>query len=390
MVSFNDELENRLLKMKEKGLYRTLKTMQSAPETEVDIDGRKQLVCSSNNYLGLSNDRRLIRAAQNAVETFGVGSSGARLTTGNTLLHERLEKKLASFKKTESALLFSSGYLANIGVLSSIPGKSDVILSDQLNHASIIDGCRLSRAHTVIYEHINMADLEKKLEDTGQYERRFIVTDGVFSMDGTLAPLPEIMKLAEKYKAYVIVDDAHATGVLGKTGGGTSEHFHVHPDIIIGTLSKAVGTEGGFVAGSHTLIDFLRNHARTFIFQTAMSPAICTASYTALEIIGKSTEKRSRLFGAIEEITKRLKDMGFNVKGGMTPIVAVLIGDSTKAVSFSQRLQSKGIYTSAIRPPTVAEGQSRIRITITSEYKDNEIERILESFYVTGKEMKVI
>jgi 8-amino-7-oxononanoate synthase len=389
-VSFNDELENRLSQMKEKGLYRTLKTMQSAPETEVEIDGRKQIVCSSNNYLGLSNDRRLIRAAQDAVETFGIGSSGARLTTGNTLLHEQLEKKLALFKKTESALLFSSGYLANIGVLSSIPGKSDVILSDQLNHASIIDGCRLSRAHTVIYEHVNMVELKKKLEATGQYERRFIVTDGVFSMDGTLAPLPEIMKLAEKYKAYVIVDDAHATGVLGKTGGGTSEHFHVQPDIIIGTLSKAVGTEGGFVTGSRILIDFLRNHARTFIFQTAMSPAICAASYTALEIIEKSDEKRSRLFAAVGEITKRLKDMGFNVKGGMTPVVAVLIGSSTKAVSFSQRLQSKGIYTSAIRPPTVAEGQSRIRITITSEYKDNEIERILDSFYITGKEMKVI
>jgi 8-amino-7-oxononanoate synthase len=389
-VSFNDELENRLSHMKEKGLYRTLKTMQSAPGTEVDIDGRKQLVCSSNNYLGLSNDKRLIRAAQDAIETFGIGSSGARLTTGNTSLHEQLEKKLASFKKTESALLFSSGYLANIGVLSSIPGKSDVILSDQLNHASVIDGCRLSRAHTVIYEHVNMVDLKQKLEATGQYERRFIVTDGVFSMDGTLAPLPEIMKLAEKYKAYVIVDDAHATGVLGKTGGGTSEHFHVQPDIIIGTLSKAVGTEGGFVAGSRILIDFLRNHARTFIFQTSMSPAICAASYTALEIIEKSDEKRSRLFAAVGEITKGLKGMGFNVKGGMTPVVAVLIGSSTKAVSFSQSLQSKGIYASAIRPPTVAEGQSRIRITITSEYKDNEIERILDSFYITGKEMKVI
>lgn len=389
-MSFNDELENRLSHMKEKGLYRTLKTMQSAPGTEVDIDGRKQLVCSSNNYLGLSNDKRLIRAAQDAIETFGIGSSGARLTTGNTSLHEQLEKKLASFKKTESALLFSSGYLANIGVLSSIPGKSDVILSDQLNHASVIDGCRLSRAHTVIYEHVNMVDLKQKLEATGQYERRFIVTDGVFSMDGTLAPLPEIMKLAEKYKAYVIVDDAHATGVLGKTGGGTSEHFHVQPDIIIGTLSKAVGTEGGFVAGSRILIDFLRNHARTFIFQTSMSPAICAASYTALEIIEKSDEKRSRLFAAVGEITKGLKGMGFNVKGGMTPVVAVLIGSSTKAVSFSQSLQSKGIYASAIRPPTVAEGQSRIRITITSEYKDNEIERILDSFYITGKEMKVI
>jgi 8-amino-7-oxononanoate synthase len=389
-VSFNDELENRLSHMKEKGLYRTLKTMQSAPGTEVDIDGRKQLVCSSNNYLGLSNDKRLIRAAQDAIETFGIGSSGARLTTGNTSLHEQLEKKLASFKKTESALLFSSGYLANIGVLSSIPGKGDVILSDQLNHASMIDGCRLSRAHTVIYEHVNMVDLKQKLEATGQYERRFIVTDGVFSMDGTLAPLPEIMKLAEKYKAYVIVDDAHATGVLGKTGGGTSEHFHVQPDIIIGTLSKAVGTEGGFVAGSRILIDFLRNHARTFIFQTSMSPAICAASYTALEIIEKSDEKRSRLFAAVGEITKGLKGMGFNVKGGMTPVVAVLIGSSTKAVSFSQSLQSKGIYASAIRPPTVAEGQSRIRITITSEYKDNEIERILDSFYITGKEMKVI
>lgn len=389
-MQFDDWLSGRLLQTRQAGLYRTLRTMQGAPQTEVFIDGEEQIVCSSNNYLGLAADGRLIDAAQSALTTFGLGSSGSRLTTGNTEWHEKLEKKLAHFKQTQAALLFSSGYLANIGVLSSLPEKGDVILSDRFNHASIIDGCRLSKAKTVIYEHINMRDLESRLQETQRHARRFIVTDGVFSMDGTIAPLPELMHLAKRYHAYVIVDDAHATGVLGKHGRGTSEHFGVHPDVVIGTLSKAVGTEGGFAAGSHVLIDFLRNHARTFIFQTAMAPASCAASFAALEIIEQSEEKRIRLSTYITKIKTGLTEMGYFVKGDFTPIIPVMIGQAEQAVLFSEKLQEQGVYAPAIRPPTVPEGESRIRLTVTADHTEKEIQHILASFKLIGKEMKII
>lgn len=390
MLKFDGWLNRRLDKTKEVGLYRKLRTMNTAPRPVMSIDGQRQIVFSSNNYLGLANDKRLVNAAGTILHDFGVGSSGSRLTTGNSEWHEKLEERIASFKQTEAALLLSSGYLANVGVLSSLPEKGDVILSDQLNHASIIDGCHLSKADTVIYNHVDMDDLEEKLKETESYQRRFIVTDGVFSMDGTIAPLDMIMSLAKHYHAFVIVDDAHATGVLGDDGRGTSEYFAVFPDVVIGTLSKAIGTEGGFVAGSKVLIDFLLNHARTFIFQTAIPPSICAASYAALEIIEHSKEKRKLLVSKVKQIKTSLEEMGYTVKGDYTPIIPVIIGDTEMAVIFSNRLQEKGIYAPAIRPPTVPIGESRIRLTVTSDHSFKEVDYLLESFNLIGKELNLI
>lgn len=389
-MNFDGWLSRRLDKPKEAGLYRKLRTMNTAPRPEMSIDGQRQIVFSSNNYLGLANDKRLIYVAGKVLHDFGVGSSGSRLTTGNSEWHEKLEERTASFKQTEAALLFSSGYLANVGVLSSLPEKGDVLLSDQLNHASIVDGCRLSKADTVIYKHVDMDDLEEKLKDTEFYQRRFIVTDGVFSMDGTIAPLDKIMSLAKRYHAFVIVDDAHATGVLGDNGRGTGEYFDVFPDVVIGTLSKAIGTEGGFVAGSKVLIDFLLNHARTFIFQTAIPPSICAASYVALEIIEHSKEKRQLLLSKVIQIKTSLGEMGYTVKGDHTPIIPVIIGNTQKTVTFANRLQEKGIYAPAIRPPTVAIGESRIRLTVTTDHTSKEIDYLLETFNLIGKELNMI
>ncbi|MBD1379543.1 8-amino-7-oxononanoate synthase [Metabacillus arenae] len=389
-MNFDEWLDMRLDRTKKAGLYRKLRTMNTAPKPEMSINGQKQIVFSSNNYLGLANNKQLIYAAETILHEFGAGSSGSRLTTGNTKWHEKLEERIASFKQTEAALLFSCGYLANVGVLSSLPEKGDVLLSDQLNHASIIDGCRLSKADTVIYKHIDMIDLEEKLIETESYHRRFIVTDGVFSMDGTIAPLDKIMSLAKRYHAYVIVDDAHATGVLGENGRGTSEFFGVLPDVVIGTLSKAIGTEGGYVSGSHVLIDFLLNNARTFIFQTAIPPSSCAASYAALELIEHSKEKRKQLLLNVKKIKAGLVKMGYTVKGHDTPIIPVIMGDAQKSVIFAKKLQEKRIYAPAIRPPTVAIGESRIRLTVTTSHRPKEIDYMLESFNLIGKELNMI
>jgi 8-amino-7-oxononanoate synthase len=389
-VNIDQWLCERIEKTKQGGLYRELKTMSPSPQPQMLVSGTQQIVFSSNNYLGLANDSILIEKALKTLQEFGLGSSGSRLTTGNTEWHEKLEERIASFKRMEAALLFSSGYLANMGVLSSLPEKGDVLLSDQLNHASIIDGCRLSKAETVIYKHVDMNNLEKKLKETQTYTRRFIVTDGVFSMDGTIAPLDQIMKLAKRYDAYVMVDDAHATGVLGESGRGTSELFGVSPDVVIGTLSKAVGVEGGFVTGSRVLIDFLLNHTRTFIFQTSIPPVSCAAAYAALGIIEKSQEKRESLLRKIKIIKSTLEAMGFTVHGENTPIIPVIIGNEETSVKFSKKLQENGIYAPAIRPPTVPKGESRIRLTVTAAHNDAQVEHLLASFKHIGRELKII
>ncbi|SDH87183.1 8-amino-7-oxononanoate synthase [Alteribacillus persepolensis] len=387
---FDQWLRGRLYQTKRAGLYRTMRTMHTAPGSSVIINGQQKLVFSSNDYAGLANHKKLIDASKEVLNECGCGSSGSRLITGNTAWHERLEDKLAAFKKTEAALLFSSGYLANIGVLSSIPEKGDVLLSDALNHASIIDGCRLSSAETVIYNHIDMDDLEEKLKETQSYRRRFIVTDGVFSMDGTIAPLDQMMKLAKRYQAFVIVDDAHATGVLGENGRGTSEYFHVVPDVMMGTLSKALGSEGGFVAGSQELIEFLLNHARTFIFQTALPPANCAASVAAIDLIETQTERRKKLLSHVKEIKSCLSHMGYTVIGDHTPIIPVIIGDAQDAVVFADELMEKGIYAPAIRPPTVAPKESRIRLTVTANHHWSDIHYLIDCFRRIGKELNVI
>ncbi|NPC91803.1 8-amino-7-oxononanoate synthase [Bacillus sp. WMMC1349] len=377
-MSVDEWLSKRLERTKTAGLYRTL------PATE-----HNNQVWASNDYMNLTHHKQVILAAETALHDGGTGSSGSRLTTGNTEWHEKLEQKLANFKETEAALLFSSGYLANMGVLQSLPEKGDIIFSDQYNHASIIDGCRLSKAETVIYQHIDVDDLEEKLTTIKGFKRRFIVTDGVFSMDGTIAPLDKIMPLAKRFQAIVIVDDAHATGVLGKNGRGTSEYFGVCPDIVIGTLSKAIGAEGGFVAGSKTLIDFLRNYARTFIFQTAIPPASCAAAFTALELIKNSQEKRQHLHSIITTMKSGLKRLGYAVKGDLTPIIPVIIGDPQKTVLFAKRLQETGIYAPAIRPPTVPKGESRIRLTVTADHSLTEITALLAAFDFIGKELNL-
>jgi len=383
-------LEEEIVRVKKKGLYRQFKTMESLPSSEVVMNGKRCLMASSNNYLGLAGDKRLIEAAVEAFETYGVGSSGSRLTTGHTKVHEELEKKLAKFKRKEACLLFSSGYLANIGVISSLAKKGDCIFSDELNHASIIDGCRLSKADTIVYQHVNMTDLEEKLKKAQSYRRRFIVTDGVFSMDGNMAPLPEIVKLAKQYDAYVIVDDAHATGVLGEDGRGTSEFFNVDIDVTIGTLSKAVGSEGGFVVGSKVLIDYLRNHARSFIFQTGMSPGVVAASQKALEIIENEPERRENLHYLERKLREQLRMKGFHVLGDQTPIIPVIIGEAEKAVTFAEKLLDEGIYAPAIRPPTVPKGTSRIRVTLMSTHTEGQIEYMIDTFVKIGEELKVI
>lgn len=389
MLKFDGWLSHQLDKTKEEGLYRQLPSINTSRSPEVFSVGKRQIVFSSNNYLGLKDDLCLVYAAETVLHEFGVGSSGSRLTTGHTKWHHKLEERIANFKQTEAALLFSSGYLANVGVLSSLPEKGDVLLSDRLNHASIIDGCRLSKADTMIYNHLDMDDLEKKLKESESYQRRFIVTDGVFSMDGTIAPLDKIMSLAKHYHSFVIVDDAHATGCLGENGRGTSEYFGVSPDVVIGTLSKAIGTEGGFVAGSKVLIDYLLNHARTFIFQTSISPSICAASYVALEII-EHKKKHHQLLSKVVRIKKGLDEMGYTVKGGNTPIIPVIIGEARKALIFAERLQEEGIFAPAIRPPTVAYGESRIRLTVTTDHSSKEIDYLLKTFDAIGKELNII
>ncbi|WP_347553198.1 8-amino-7-oxononanoate synthase (plasmid) [Pseudalkalibacillus hwajinpoensis] len=384
-------LEQEVDLVKEKGLYRQLRTISpSDSSNKANVDGVEYLMASSNNYLGLAADKRLVDAAITAMKKYGIGSTGSRLTTGNTNLHEKLEKRIADFKKDEAAIVFSSGYLANIGTVSSLAGKGDVILSDQLNHASIIDGCRLSQAKSMVYRHMDMKDLREKLIYSQHYKRKFIITDGVFSMDGDIAPLGEIKELAEKYGAYVIVDDAHSTGVLGKNGRGTADHLKVSVDVTVGTFSKSIGTQGGFVTGSRSLIDYLRNKARSFIFQTALPPSTIAATLKSIDIIESQPELQMDLQQKVHLLRDELLGFGFDLRGRETPIFPIIIGETNKAMDFSKRLEKDRIFAPAIRPPSVPYGGSRIRMTIMATHTEQDIQQISKTFYKVGKELEVI
>ncbi|WP_240688930.1 8-amino-7-oxononanoate synthase [Ammoniphilus sp. YIM 78166] len=375
--------KQKLELMKEKGLYRQLRTVESFHEGGLAlVNGQKMRMFASNNYLGLAHDQRLIQASIEATERLGTGSTGSRLTTGNTSLHEQLEAELAAFKKTEAALVFNTGYMANVAALTTLVDKEDVILSDAMNHASIIDGCRLSRAKTLVYQHRNLEDLEAKLRESASFQRRLIVTDGVFSMDGVIAPLPGIVELAKRYDAQVMVDDAHAVGVLGKNGRGTAEHFGLKGqiDIQMGTLSKAVGAEGGYIAGSFTLIDYLLNHARPFIFSTSLPPGVIASARAALSVIPDAEERRSHLRKMTRLLYQELTQMGYEVWGGETPILAVVCGEVDEAMRCSQALQAQGIFAPAIRPPTVPSGTSRIRLTVMAAHQEEDIAEVIQAF----------
>ncbi len=369
--------------------YRSMRLMETPESSCVKIrmpNGalQEQILLASNSYLDLANVDELKQAMAQAVLEWGTGSGGARLTTGNKTPHQELEEFIAKFKGEESAITFNTGYMANVGTISALCGKNDFVFSDELNHASIIDGIRLSRAKCFVYKHNDMADLvrvikeAKSAQDAKQDARTFrglIVTDAVFSMDGDLADLPELLRIAREQGVLLMVDEAHATGVLGKTGRGLAEHYGcAHADVTVGTLSKAVAAEGGFVAGKQQLIDFLRNKARSFIFTTAMAPAVAAAACNNLRYIDAHPERVQNLRDNVKFFCEALQREGVNVEQSPSAIVPIVIGDEARALEISAALQDAGILIPAIRYPTVAKGQARLRASLMATHTHEQLQ----------------
>ncbi|GAB6099349.1 8-amino-7-oxononanoate synthase [Halanaerocella petrolearia] len=379
-------------RLKEVGLYRELSVLEDAQAPQTIVDGQEIIMLASNNYLGLSVNPKVKDEVIKIVEDYGTSSGGSRLTTGNYDLHQELEEKLANFKKSEAAIVFNTGYMTNLGVLTTVVGDEDLIISDELNHASIIDACRLSKAEVAIYQHANLDDLRAKLEAGQNYNRRLIVTDGVFSMDGDLAPLPAIVELAQEYNALVMVDDAHGTGVLGENGAGSSQYFNLQDevDIQVGTLSKALAAEGGFVAGSQELIDLLCNKARSFIYSTALAPGTIAASLASLQYLQDNPQVLERLWRNIKLLKTGLQDLGYQLLPSNSAIIPIMIGDEEETMKLSRSLLEEGILAPGIRPPTVPEGTSRIRVTVMANHQVQDLERSLTSFSKAGKELDLI
>lgn len=386
-----NHLIDRMKKIKEKKLYRELNYIETAQSPKVKIEGKDFILLGSNNYLGLCDDYRLKKAAIDAIHKYGVGSGGSRLTTGSYDIHKELENKIASFKGTEASLIFNTGYMANVGIISAICDRSWVIFCDKLNHASIIDGCRLSGAKLIRYKHCDMNDLSHKVN---KYKKSnsLIVTDGVFSMDGDIAPLPHIVKIAKENDIMTMVDDAHATGILGKNGSGTASYFNLNNqiDIMMGTLSKSIASEGGYAAGNKDLINYLRNSARSFIYSTALSPATIAVSIKSLEIIETDEERRSNLLKISNWFQNELEAAGFNVIKTKTPIIPIIVGPADKAVEFSKNLLKEGIYIPAIRPPSVPEGTSRLRVSLMATHTTQDLDEALAKIKLIGKKLNII
>ncbi len=375
-------IDLELERIRDKDLFRVLTELQTGQSPEIRIDGKNYILLSSNSYLGLSTDPRVKKAAQEALEKYGTGSGGSRLVSGSTDLHRNLEERISKFKKTEAAILFSTGYLANVGTISSLVGPGDVIYSDELNHASIIDGCRLSKAEIKIYKHCDIDHLNHILSKDNLKSRKLIVTDTVFSMDGDLVPLPGIVELAEKYDCMLMIDEAHATGVLGNRGSGATEYFGVEDrvPIVMGTLSKAVGSLGGYIAGCQKLIDFVRNRVRSYIFDTSLPASSLAASLAAIDIIEFEPERREHLWRLIKKFKLGLEKIGLTVLPSYSAVIPVLIGDAKPALDFSLRLRENGVYTPAVRPPSVPPGKCRIRATLMATHNEEQIDRALRAF----------
>ncbi len=369
------EIETALQKLKDEHLYRKCTPISSAQNALVESKGQEMILLASNNYLGLADDKRLKEAASKAIEKFGTGTGGSRLVTGNLILHETLEKELAHFKDMPSALLFNTGYTANLGTISALCGQEDVIFSDELNHASIIDGCRLSRAQTIVYRHNDMRDLEEKIRQTS-FNKGLIVSDAVFSMDGDIADLPGIVRLAKKYGLFSMLDEAHALGVIGKKGRGITEYFNGShkPDIYMGTLSKALGSEGGFVCASTILIDYLRNKARSFIFSTSMAPASAAAALCALDILEKEPSLVRQLQDNTTYFCHCLEQLSIKVR---TPsaIVPIMLYDEKFALKADTYLKENGLFISAIRYPTVRRSSARLRAAIMATHTKDDLKK---------------
>src|SRR6266568_9002904 len=380
-----DELEQ----LRQQGLFRPLRVLGSAQDTEVVVDGKHVLNLSSNNYLGLTTHPRLKEAMIQATQQWGAGSGAVRTIAGTMTVHEDLERRLAEFKHTEASLVFQSGFTANLGVLQSLVREGDVIISDELNHASIIDGIRLSKAERSIFKHRDMDDLERHLEKHRDKRVKLVVTDGVFSMDGDIAPLAAIVERAERFQALVMVDDAHASGVLGANGRGSVNNFGLdgRVDLQIGTLSKAMGVLGGYVAASQAVRDFLIHRARPFLFSTSHPPGVAAACIAAIEVLLAEPERIERLWKNTARFKDGLKRIGFETGASETPII---VGKGSVAMEFSDRLFKLGVFAQGIGFPTVAEGRARIRTIVTSVHTEEQLDRALEAFATAGKELGVI
>ncbi len=378
--------------LKEQGLYRPLRVIGSANKPVFTVDGKEVINLSSNNYLGLTTHPKLVEAAVNATKWYGVGSGAVRTIAGTMTLHEELERRLATFKHTEASLTFQSGFTANTGVLQSLLKEDDVIISDQLNHASIIDGIRLSRAPRKIYPHKDMDGLEKVLKESQDARVRLVVTDGVFSMDGDIAPMPDIVNLAERYGAITMIDDAHASGVLGKNGRGTVNHFGLdgRVQIQIGTLSKAIGAVGGYVAGDQILRDFLIHMARPFLFSTSQPPGVVASCIAAIDVLEQEPEIIDRLWDNTRFFKEKLTELGFNTGHSETPITPVIVGDAPKAMALSDKLFERGVFAQGIGYPTVAQGQARLRTMISAAHTREQLQTALDAIAEAGRELGII
>jgi predicted pyridoxal phosphate-dependent acyltransferase len=384
-------LATALEEIKETALFRRLRYIESAQTPRVQLEGKEAILLCSNNYLGLADHPALQEAAIRALERYGCGAGASRSVSGTTELHRELEERIARFKGSEAALILSTGYMANIGLLTTLVDAGDLILSDELNHASIVDGCRLSRAEKWVYRHREMVSLEALLKRSS-HRRRLIVTDGVFSTEGSIAPLPEIRRLADQYEALVMVDDAHATGVLGSGGRGTGEHFGMtgRIEIQMGTLSKALGGFGAYVAGTQVLINYLINCCRTFIYTTAIPPAVAAMALAALDIVEQEPQRRARLWENTAYFRKGMQEMGFDLGNSETPIVPVLIGDNALTMEADRRLMARGVFVQGIRPPSVPAQGARLRATLMATHTKDDLDYALACFKEVGEELGLI
>jgi 8-amino-7-oxononanoate synthase len=376
-----DDLSTELDLRKEQALYRCRRTLQTPQQPIVQVDGREYLAFCSNDYLGLANHPEVIKSFQTAANKYGVGGGASHLVNGHSQAHHELEEALAEFTGRPKALLFSTGYMANIGAVNALLGKQDAVFQDRLNHASLLDAGLLSGARFQRYLHNDSESLDKKLAKT-EARRKLVVTDGVFSMDGDLAELPELSSVCKKHDAWLMVDDAHGFGCLGESGGGCAEHFSMPSDdlqVLVGTLGKGFGTAGAFVAGSEVLIETLVQHARTYIYTTSMPPAVAAATLTSLRLLQEDTWRREKLTQLIKQFRYGCQELGLTLMDSPTPIQPIMIGESDKAMQISKALEDDGIFISAIRPPTVPQGSARLRVTLSASHTEQQVERLLQS-----------
>jgi len=384
--------------LRAKGTYFHLRVLDDQQAPVCHYDGKEVINLASNNYLGLANDPRLIEAAIDATRTYGVGSGAVRTIAGTMRLHMELEEKIARFKNVEACVVFQSGFAANAGTVSAILGKEDYILSDELNHASIIDGARLSRATIKVFRHKDIAHCEQLLQElAGEPGRKLVITDGVFSMDGDIGPVDKLAPLAEKYGAIMMVDDAHASGVLGRNGRGSVDHFAMHGkvDVQVGTLSKAIGSLGGYVCGSRDLIEYLYHRARPFLFSTSHPPSVAATCIAAFDLLEKEPERITRLWANTRYFQGELKRIGFNIGGVTTPatetpITPIIMGEGRKAMEFSRALFEEGVMATGIAFPTVPEGKARIRLILTSEHTGPQLDQSLEKLERVAKRLGIL